>query len=248
MFPGSSFKKSTDHHNKNVQIITISVWISVISKTLSIHTSLKIKTYAECPFGIPDQFMINVTKYFFSRAYKLDALDVVIAATTGALIMQVNIVQNVNGKVTVINHVPVISGSFRGTVYLHYMPSHNNQDDHYVAMVDMIVDDIIQKYEDDTQGSDVSSQPQVYRNGGMQLEEHEQDKSSGQVGHAPQEEMLMYDISEYSGHLMMSGGRRRMSNRHMGYGIVSQDAEEDMKLRTFTFSLYVTLMKISSKV
>ena len=41
-------------------------------------------------------------------------------------------------------------------------------------------------------GADVSSQQEVCRNDGTQLEEHKQDESSGQVGHVPQEEVLSY--------------------------------------------------------
>ena len=65
--------------------------------------------YAEFNFGIPDQFMICDIDYLFSGAYIPDAVDVVITATGDALRTKVSIVQNVNGKVVVISHVPAIT-------------------------------------------------------------------------------------------------------------------------------------------
>ena len=97
--------------------------------------------------------MIAVTIYLFRGAYTIDAVDVVIAAIAKALRMQVNIVQNVNGKVAVIFHVPHISGSSRGKATLLNMhkPSHKNIDDHYNAIVKML-EDIIQQYENEAWG------------------------------------------------------------------------------------------------
>ena len=77
--------------------------------------------YTEYHFGIPDQFIIDVTEYLFNGAYTLDAVDVVTPATTHAIMLLVNIAQYVNGKAAVIPHIPVISGSYRGSVTLLHM-------------------------------------------------------------------------------------------------------------------------------
>ena len=67
------------------------------------------------------------------------------AVTADALGIQVNIVQNANGKVAIIPHVPVISSSSRETATLLYMykPNYNKLDHHYDAVVDMTPEDII---------------------------------------------------------------------------------------------------------
>ena len=149
--------------------------------------------YAEFKFGISDQFAINVTEYIFSRMYKSDAVDVVIAATADAIRMQINIIHNVKEKVAVIPYCPAINGHSRTTVTLLYMqkPCHNSLDDHYDTIVDITPEDIFQQYEDVAEGSDVSSHPEVCGSHYAHLEEYEQDYSSGKMGHAPAQKYLL---------------------------------------------------------
>ena len=65
--------------------------------------------------------MINANEYLFYEAYILDCVDAVTAAPIDVLKMQVNIVHNVNGKVTVIPHIPTKLGHSRGPFTLLYI-------------------------------------------------------------------------------------------------------------------------------
>ena len=75
-------------------------------------------------------------------------------------------------------------------------PSCSNLDDYYDTKVDLAPENIIQQYEGEVQGFGVSSQLEVCRNDGAKLQEHEQDRSSSNVGHASQEEVLICEESQ----------------------------------------------------
>ena len=88
-----------DNLNKFYGLMITWIWICLI-KTSFIHTSLKIKTIV----------LSHVWHHWISLQWSiiLHTVDVVIAATADGLRMELNIFQNINGKVV---HVPVINGN-----------------------------------------------------------------------------------------------------------------------------------------
>ena len=78
-----------------------------------------------------------------------------------------------------------------------HMQSHNNLEDHYDSRIDMSPGRIIQQYKNKAQRYVVSSQADLCRNDGTQLEEEQQHWHSVQVGDTPQEEVLTCEESQY---------------------------------------------------
>ena len=107
--------------------------------------------------------------------------------------------------------------------------------------------DIIKQYENEAQRSEVSSQPEVYRNDGTQLKEHQLDAILSQVGHASQE-VLMKKVKILIIVRMSKRRKKNVSEMNLWDIPFSIRMQKNMKRKIFIFNLAFPLMKISSKI